>query len=185
MAVTPSQMIPLGTKAPNFTLKDVVSGKTVSLSQLKSKKANVVVFMCAHCPFVKHVEKELVKLANDFIPKGVSFIAISSNDVLSYPEDSPENMKRQAKDFKFPFPYLYDETQEIARAYGAECTPDFFVFDDSLHCVYRGQFDDSRPGNQMPVTGEDLRKALRCLLEGKPISENQKPSSGCNIKWKH
>lgn len=128
MTVTPSQMIPLGTKAPNFTLQDVISGKDFSLSQHQSDKATVVVFMCVHCPYVKHLEKELVQLANQFIPKGISFIAINSNDVESYPEDSPENMKKQAADFEFPFPYIYDKTQEVARAYGAECTPDFFVF---------------------------------------------------------
>src|SRR3990167_3905544 len=184
MAITPSRMIPLGTKAPEFTLEDVTSGKTLSLSQLKSDKATVVVFMCAHCPFVKHLEKELVKVANHYIPKGIRFIAISSNDVVSHPDDSPENMKRQAEDYGFPFPYFYDSTQDVARAYGAECTPDFFVFDNALQCVYRGQFDDSRPGNQTPVTGKDLKEALDCLLEGRPISETQKPSIGCNIKWK-
>lgn len=184
MAITPSQMIPLGTKAPDFTLRDVASGKTLSLSQLKSEKATVVMFICAHCPFVRHVIREVVKVANHYLPKGISFIAISSNDVESYPSDSPDNLKRQAEEFKFPFPYFYDSTQEIAHAYRAECTPDFFVFDSGLHCAYRGQFDDSRPGNEIPVTGKDLKAALDAILEGKPVSEVQKPNTGCNIKWK-
>ena len=184
MTITPSQMIPLGTKAPDFTLRDVISGKTLSFSQLKSEKATVVVFICAHCPFVRHVIKDLAKVANQYIPEDITFIAISSNDVESYPMDSPEKLKKQAEELKFPFPYFYDSTQEIARAYGAECTPDFFVFDSNLHCVYRGQFDDSRPGNQIPVTGKDLKAALDSILEGKPVSKIQKPSTGCNIKWK-
>lgn len=184
MTITPSQMIPLGTKAPDFILRDVISGKTLSLSQLKSEKATVVVFMCAHCPFVRHIIRDLVKIANQYIPKNVSFIAISSNDAESYPADSPENLKKQAEEFKFPFPYFYDSTQEIAHAYGAVCTPDFFVFDSNLHCIYRGQFDDSRPGNKISVTGKDLKAALDSILEGKPVSEVQKPNTGCNIKWK-
>jgi peroxiredoxin len=184
MTITLSRMIPLGTKAPDFTLRDVVSGKTLSLSQLKSEKAIVVMFICAHCPFVRHIIRDLVKLANQYIPKGISFITISSNDAESYPMDSPENLKKQAEEFAFPFPYFYDSTQEIARAYGAECTPDFFVFDSRLHCIYRGQFDDSRPGNQIPVTGNDLKSALDSILEEKPVSEIQKPNTGCNIKWK-
>lgn len=184
MALTPSTMVPLGTKAPEFSLKDVISGKMLTLSQLKSDKASVVMFICNHCPFVKHVRKELVHVANDYIPKGVSFIAINSNDVQQYPEDSPENMMRTAEELKFPFPYLYDETQDVAKTYDAACTPDFFIFDQDLKCVYRGQFDDSRPGNDIPVTGKDLKNALSCLLNGDSVPQDQKPSIGCNIKWK-
>lgn len=184
MTITPSRMIPLGTKAPEFVLKDVVSGKTVQFSGLHSEKAMVVLFMCNHCPFVRHIIKEVITLANDYIPQGIGFMAINSNDVKDYPADSPENMKKLAEELKFPFPYLYDETQEVAKAYGAECTPDFFIFDQSLACVYRGQFDDSRPGNPLLVTGQDLKSALDHLLKGEPISQNQKPSIGCNIKWK-
>ena len=184
MAVTPSQMIPLGTKAPDFNLHDVVSGKVLNLSDLKSDKATVVMFICNHCPFVKHIIKEVINVANQYIPKGISFIAINSNDVEDYPEDSPANMKKLAGDLKFPFPYLYDETQEIAKAYDAACTPDFFVFDQSLSCVYRGQFDDSRPGNKIPVTGKDLKASLDSIISGEPVPQDQKPSVGCNIKWK-
>jgi len=184
MAVTPSQMIPLGTKAPDFSLQDVVSGKVLNLSDLKSNKATVIMFICNHCPFVKHIIKELINVANQYTPKGISFIAINSNDVEDYPEDSPPNMKKLAEELMFPFPYLYDETQEIAKAYDAACTPDFYVFDQSLSCVYRGQFDDSRPGNQIPVTGKDLKAALDSIISGEPVPQDQKPSIGCNIKWK-
>lgn len=184
MAATESNMMPLGTKAPNFNLSDTISGKNQSLQELKSDKATVVMFICNHCPFVKHVQTGLVKLANDYIPKGISFVAISSNDVKNYPDDSPERMKEVAKQLGFPFPYLYDESQEIARAYGAACTPDFYIFDKDLKCVYRGQMDDSRPSNEMPVTGKDIRAALDAILAGKSVSEDQKPSIGCNIKWK-
>ncbi len=184
MAAIESNMMPLGTKAPDFNLPDIVSGKNKSLKELKSDKATVVMFICNHCPFVKHVQKELVKLANDYIPKGISFIAISSNDVEVFPDDSPERMKEVAKQFGYPFPYLFDESQDIARAYGAACTPDFYVFDKDLKCVYRGQMDDSRPSNDIPVTGKDIRTALDAILTGKPVSKDQKPSIGCNIKWK-
>lgn len=184
MAQTPSTMVSLGTKAPNFSLPDTVSGKNLSLENLKSEKATVIMFICNHCPFVKHVNKELVRLANDYIPKGISFIGISSNDVANYPEDSPEKMKQVAKELGYPFPYLYDESQEVARAYDAACTPDFFIYDKELKLVYRGQLDDSRPSNGIPVTGKDIRAALDCLLGGKLISSEQKPSIGCNIKWK-
>ena len=185
MTLTPSRMMPLGTKAPDFTLKDVLSGKMLSLSQLKSDKATVIMFICNHCPFVKHIRKELINVANQYILKGISFIAINANDAEAYPEDSPENMKKVGEELKFPFPYLYDETQEVAKAYDAACTPDFFVFDRDLKCVYRGQFDDSRPGNQVSVTGKDLGFSLDCILKGEPVPQEQKPSVGCNIKWKN
>jgi len=184
MARTPSTMIPLGSKAPVFSLPDTVSGTTVSLDQLKSGKATVIMFICNHCPFVKHVNAELVRLANDYIPKGVAFIAISANDAVNYPEDSPEKMKQNANELGFTFPYLYDESQEVAKAYDAACTPDFFIYDKDLKLSYRGQLDDSRPGNGIPVTGKDMRAALDPLLSGKPVPEDQKPSIGCNIKWK-
>ncbi|MGB7293094.1 MAG: thioredoxin family protein [Thermodesulfobacteriota bacterium] len=184
MVLTPSNMLPLGTKAPEFKLWDVISDKELSLRELKSDIATVVLFICNHCPYVKHVQKGLVELANDYIPKGISFIAICSNDVENYPDDSPENMRAVAKRLGYPFPYLFDESQEIARAYYATCTPDFFIFDEELKCVYRGQMDDSRPGNEKPVTGKDIRDALDNILSGKPVTEVQYPSIGCNIKWK-
>lgn len=184
MAVTPSNMIPLGTKAPDFILRDVVSGKEMTLSRLKSDKATVIMFICNHCPFVHHIQKELINVANQYIPQGVSFAAISANDVSQYPDDGPQGMKKVAEALKFPFPYFYDESQDVARAYEAACTPDFFVFDMNLKCVYRGQFDESRPGNNIPVSGNDLKTALDCLLKGNPVPQDQKPSIGCNIKWK-
>lgn len=184
MAATPSKMIPLGTKAPDFKLPDTVSGKTLTLTDLKSKKATVIMFICNHCPYVKHVNHELVRLANDYLPKGVSFIAISSNDVAQYPDDAPDKMKEVAKQLGYPFPYLFDESQDVARAYDAACTPDIYVFDKDLKLTYRGQLDDSRPANEVPVTGKDLRAVLENLLNGKPVSTDQKPSIGCNIKWK-
>ncbi len=184
MAATPSNMMPLGTKAPDFNLYDTVSGEKKSLQQLRSDQATVVMFICNHCPFVKHVQKDLVKLANDYMPKGISFIAISSNDVIAYPDDSPEQMKAVAQQLGYPFPYLYDESQAIARAYGAACTPDFYIFDKELKCVYRGQMDDSRPSTDVPVTGNDIRAALDAILAGQAVDPDQKPSIGCNIKWK-
>ncbi len=184
MARTPSNMIPLGTVAPDFSLPDTVSGKTLSLSELSSNKATVVMFICNHCPFVVHINEELVKLANDYIPQEVSFVAISSNDVENYPEDSPEKMTEQAKNFGYPFSYLYDETQSVAKAYGAACTPDFYIFDGELKLVYRGQLDDSRPGTDIPVTGADIRQALDSILANEPVCSSQQPSMGCNIKWK-
>ena len=177
-------MVALGTKAPNFILPDTVSGRQVSLSDIKGNVATVIMFICNHCPFVKHVNTELVKLANDYKNKGVGFVAISSNDVASHPQDSPELMMQIAKQLKYPFPYLYDESQQVAKAYDAACTPDFFIYDKDLYLVYRGQLDDSRPGNEIPVTGKDIRKALDCLINNKPVSEFQRPSIGCNIKWK-
>ena len=184
MVLTPSNMLPIGTKAPDFKLWDVISDKGLSLHELKSDIATVVMFICNHCPYVKHVQKGLVELANDYIPKGISFIAICSNDIENYPDDSPENMKAVAKRLGYPFPYLFDKSQEIARAYDATCTPDFYIFDEELRCVYRGQMDDSRPGNEKPVTGSDIRDALDNILSGKPVTEEQYPSIGCNIKWK-
>lgn len=184
MARTPSNMIPLGTIAPNFKLLDTVNDKQSSLQDLKGPKGTVIMFICNHCPFVKHVNEQISRLAKDYITQGIKCIAISSNDVENYPEDSPELMKQNAFKQGFIFPYLYDETQVVAKAYDAACTPDFYVFDDHLKLVYRGQLDDSRPGNGIPVTGNDLRTALDNLLNNQPISENQKPSIGCNIKWK-
>lgn len=184
MTLTPSNMLPLGTVAPTFNLTDVITGKKVSLDDAKSDKATVIMFICNHCPYVKHVQTDLVQLANDYLKKCVSFIAINSNDVENYPDDSPEKMKYIAKEFGYPFPYLFDETQEVAKAYQAACTPDFYIFDSDLKLTYRGQLDDSRPGNNIPVTGNDIRNALDTILDGKPVSSNQKPSMGCNIKWK-
>lgn len=184
MARTPSVMTPLGKKAPEFSLPDTVSGNNLSLQALKGTTATVIMFICNHCPFVKHVNPELVKLANDYKNKGVRFIAISSNDVAGYPEDSPEQMKLLAAQLNYPFPYLYDATQEVAKAYQAACTPDFFIYDANLLLAYRGQLDDSRPGNGKPVTGADIRNALDLLVEGKPVPADQKPSIGCSIKWR-
>ena len=184
MAQTPSNMLPLGTAAPDFKLMDTVSGKMMSLSDLKSKIATVIMFICNHCPYVKHVQGDLVRLAGDYQAQGISFIAISSNDIVAYPEDSPQRMKEVAVQARYPFPYLFDETQEVARVYQAACTPDFYIFDGELRCVYRGQLDDSRPKNNVPVTGKDVRAALDSILRGKAVSVEQKPSIGCNIKWK-
>lgn len=183
MALTPSNMLPLGTKAPDFMLYDTVSEKNVFLNQEKGNKGTVIMFICNHCPFVKHVNQGLVQLANDYMKKGIGFIAISSNDVENYPDDAPDLMKKNAKKEKFPFVYLYDESQNVARAYKAACTPDFYIFDEKLALVYRGQLDDSRPNNGIPVTGKDIREALDTLLKGEEISADQKPSIGCGIKW--
>lgn len=184
MAATPSAMMPLGTKAPDFTLPDTVSGKIMSLAMLRGDKATLVMFICNHCPYVLHINDELVRVAKQYQPKGVSFIAISSNDVINYPQDAPDLMRIHAEKSGFTFPYLFDESQEVAKVYDAACTPDLFLFDDKLECVYRGQFDGSRPKNDVPVTGKDLRVALDALLSGQKVSENQIPSIGCNIKWK-
>lgn len=183
MALTLSNMMELGTKAPNFTLTDTVSNKTVSLDDLKSEVATVILFICNHCPYVKHINSKLVEVANTYQEKGVKFVAISSNDIKAYPQDSPDKMSKVANDEGYPFPYLYDETQEVAKAYQAECTPDLFVFDANLECVYRGQFDNSRPNRGEP-TGEDLTKALDAIIAGEKVSMEQKPSMGCGIKWK-
>jgi len=184
MALTPSNMLPLGTEAPKFELLNTVDDSIVSLEKFKGNNGTVIMFICNHCPFVKHVNAELSQLAKDYVSKGVNCIAISSNDVTSYPEDAPDKMKQNALDNDFIFPYLYDETQEVAKDYDAACTPDFYVFDNDLKLAYRGQLDNSRPGNGIPVSGEDLRQALDYMLHGKSISEVQKPSIGCNIKWK-
>lgn len=184
MAVTPSNMLALGTAAPAFELPDVVSGKMVRSEQLRSDVGTVVMFICNHCPYVKHVNQQLVRLAQDYLDKGIAFVAISSNDAVKYPEDGPHKMKEVATRLAYPFPYLYDESQEVAKAYRAACTPDFYLFDAQLKLIYRGQLDDSRPGNNLPVTGKDLRKALDLAIEKKPLPEQQVPSIGCNIKWK-
>lgn len=184
MAQTPSNMVPLGSEAPDFQLLDVVTGKMYYLKGGESKKATLIMFICNHCPYVKHVLDELINIGQEYSAKGVEVIAISSNDIGRYPEDGPDKMKELATLKKFPFPYLFDETQEVAKAYDAACTPDFYVYDRSFKLAYRGQLDGSRPKNDIPVTGVDLRKALNEILEGKPVSENQIPSIGCNIKWK-
>lgn len=184
MVHTFSTMLPLGVEAPGFELKEVVSGKIKSLNELKSEVATVIMFICNHCPYVKHYNEELAKISNDYMKKGISFIGISSNDADAFPDDSPESLKLQADTFGFKFPYLHDTTQQVAKAYKAACTPDFFIFDKGLKLVYRGQLDGSRPKNDEPVTGKDLRAALDSILKGQPIEANQIPSSGCNIKWK-
>ncbi len=183
MALTESTMLPLGTKAPNFHIRDVVTDNYYSLDDLKSSKATVIMFICNHCPFVIHVNAELVKMANEYKSQGVSFIAISSNDVENYPEDAPDKMSIVAKVLKYPFPYLYDKYQEVAKAYDAACTPDFYVFDGEMKLTYRGRLDTSRPGNSIPLSGEDLRNAIDKTISGEEIKD-QYPSAGCNIKWK-
>lgn len=184
MARTESKMLPLGTKSPDFTLKNVVTNKYVSTSELYGQHGLVVMFICNHCPFVKHVMDEVIRTANDYRVQGFGFVAISSNDVENYPQDSPEEMAKLAEKEHYPFPYLYDETQEVAKAYDAACTPDFYVFDEEKKLVYRGQLDNSRPGNSIQATGRDLREALDNLLSNSPQRSDQKPSLGCNIKWK-
>ena len=183
MVATASTMLPLGTKAPDFELTNL-DGKTVRLADFTGSKALLVVFMCNHCPYVRHLRKGLADFAKDYQPKGISVIGINSNDVSSHPDDSPEMMVREAREAGYTFPYLFDESQEVAKAYRAACTPDFFLFDAEKRLVYRGQFDQSRPGNGIGVTGEDLRSAADALLSGDPISEDQRASVGCNIKWK-
>ena len=184
MAFTESNMLPLGSEAPPFVLPDVVTGEKVSLEEIASERATVVMFICNHCPYVIHVNDELVRLGNDYLPMGVSLVAISSNDVSKYPEDGPEEMKKVAERLHYPFPYLYDESQQVARAFDAACTPDFYVFDKDLKLAYRGRLDDSRPKSGTPLTGRDLRAAIDALLNGEPVPEKQYPSGGCNIKWK-
>lgn len=178
-------MVKLGSEAPHFSLLDVVTGRTVTLDKHEHYKAYVIMFICNHCPYVKHIIQGIIDLAEDYIPKNIRFIAISANDVDGYPEDSPDKMKLLAIESQYPFPYLFDETQEVAKAYQAVCTPDFFVYNSQLSLVYRGQFDDSRPGSNIAVTGNAIRHALNAILENSPISESQHPSLGCNIKWKH
>jgi peroxiredoxin len=184
MALTESTMLELGVIAPDFTLTDVVTGKTVRRDDFRGQKALLLIFICAHCPYVKHIEKGLAALGKDYAGQAIGIVAISSNDAVTHPADSPAGLKRQAETLGFVFPYLYDETQAVARAYKAACTPDFFLFDAGFRLVYRGQFDRSRPGNGIPVTGVDLRAAIDLALAGKPIMADQHPSIGCNIKWK-
>lgn len=174
----------LGFKAPNFQLPDTVSGKNFNYKSIKGEKGTLVMFICNHCPYVLHVMDELVKIGKEYLPKGIGFVAISANDVENYPEDSPELMKKFAADYDFPFPYLYDESQETAKAYQAACTPDYDLFDANDTCVYRGQLDESRPQNGVLIDGKNLRDALDAVLSGIKPSKNQLPSSGCNIKWK-
>lgn len=185
MSRTPSNMLTLGTKAPDFTLKDRTFGTEVfSYSTIKREKGTLVIFICNHCPFVHHVIEEVVRIANDYRVQGIGIVAISSNDIDKYPQDGPELMSEFAFENNFEFPYLFDETQEVAKAYDAACTPDFFLFDSQDKLVYRGQLDDSRPGNGIPVSGNDLRGAIDGILYNRIINPNQKPSIGCNIKWK-
>ena len=183
MVMTPSTMLPLGTRAPEFSLPNV-DGKTVSLDDFSGAPAYLIIFMCNHCPFVKHIADELARLGRDYQAKGVAVIAISSNDVATHPADSPEQMVHEVESREYTFPYLYDESQDVAKAYKAACTPDFYVFDKDLKLAYRGQLDDSRPDSGIPVTGEDLRAALDAVLAGKQPADEQKPSIGCNIKWR-
>src|SRR3954470_2676350 len=184
MAAVNSTMLPLGTPAPPFALPDAVSGRTVSLADSKDSRALLVMFICNHCPFVKHIQPELARLGKDYQAKGVAVVAINSNDAAKYPDDSPEKMQEDARRLGYTFPYLFDETQEVAKAYRAACTPDFYVFGRDRKLVYRGQLDDSRPKNEKPVTGKDLRAALDAALAGRPAPEPQYPSIGCNIKWR-
>ncbi len=184
MALTPSTMLPLGTSAPAFSLPDTTTGKIVSIGDFKNAPALLVMFICNHCPYVKHVRSGLAQLVKDYQAKGVAAVGISSNDVESHPDDSPQKMAVEAREAGYTFPYLYDESQAVARSYQAACTPDIFLFDRERRLVYRGQLDDSRPGNGIPVTGKDLRAALDAVLAGKPVAALQKPSIGCNIKWK-
>ena len=184
MVLTASTMLSLGTKAPDFQLPDVVSGETISLSTFADKQALLVMFICRHCPFVKHVQEELAKLGKDYLLMGLGIVAISANDVKNYPDDAPDLLKKMATELDFKFPVCYDETQETAKNYTAACTPDFFLFDGEQKLFYRGQLDDSRPSNGKSVTGKNLRNAIDAVLAGKPLAEDQKPSIGCNIKWK-
>jgi thiol-disulfide isomerase/thioredoxin len=184
MSAVQSKMVPLGTKAPNFNLPDVISGRNVSLEEIKSDKATVIMFICNHCPYVINIYDHLAKLSSEYIKKGIAFVGINSNNYIAYPDDAPDKMKEVAERLGYEFPYLIDETQEVAKAYQAECTPDFFVYDKDLKLIYRGQYDDSRPGNGIPVTGKDLKAALDAVIEGREVPKEQIPSIGCNIKWK-
>ena len=183
MALTESNEFKIGTQAPDFTLVNTVDDKFYALNEFKGEKGTVIMFICNHCPFVIHVNAELIKMANEYQQKGINFIAISSNEIENYPQDAPKFMKEIAANLKYPFPYLFDETQEVAKKYDAACTPDFYVFDADLKSVYHGQLDDSRPGNGKPVTGNDIRTSLDNLLENKGVVKIQKPSVGCGIKW--
>jgi peroxiredoxin len=183
MVKTASTMLPLGTRAPDFSLLNV-DGRTMQRSDFESAPALLIAFWCNHCPFVKHIVNAFVELASKYQVRGVAIVAINSNDASKYPDDSPERMVHEAEERGFTFPYLFDEEQEVAKSYRAACTPDFFLFDRQQHLVYRGQFDSSRPGNGLPITGQDLQVALDAVLAGQPIPEPQRPSIGCNIKWK-
>ncbi|MFZ1749751.1 MAG: thioredoxin family protein [Saprospiraceae bacterium] len=184
MALTESNMIQLLTKAPDFHLLDVVSGKVLSYDDIKGCKGTLVLFLCNHCPYVIHVNQELIRIAYDYQSKGIGIVAISSNDAVNYPEDGPENMKLLAKVLPYPFPYLYDESQEVAKSYEAACTPDIYLFDGNDLLYYRGRLDDSKPNSGIPLSGKDLRLALDLMLRGEPPMNKQYPSAGCNIKWK-
>ena len=184
MVLTESTMLSLGTPAPNFALSDVTTQETISLKTFAGKKGLLVMFICNHCPFVKHVKQELANIGKDYIALGLGIVGISSNDVENYPDDSPEKLKAMVQSFQMNFPICYDETQAVAHKYKAACTPDFFLFDADQRLAYRGQLDGSRPSNDIPVTGEDLRAAIDTVLAGKSVSPEQKPSIGCNIKWK-
>lgn len=185
MARTLTTSIPLGFKAPDFSLTDTISGELIGYREVRGDRGTLIMFICNHCPYVVHVREELVRLAHDYMEKGIGFVAISSNDVVNYPQDGPELMKELALEMQFPFPYLYDESQDVARAYDAACTPDFSLIDADDRCVYRGQLDASRPGNDLPVNGESMREALDLLVDEKPVpAAGQIPSMGCNIKWK-
>lgn len=184
MALTASRMMPLETPAPDFALPDAVSGRRLALADLRGRSGTLIMFICNHCPYVKHVNGELVRLANEYLPRGIGIVAISSNDAVNYPDDAPPKMREVATRLGYPFPYLHDDSQAVARAYDATCTPDFFLFDADLRLAYRGRLDDSTPGNGRPVTGADLRAALENLLAGAAMDMDQRPSVGCNIKWK-
>lgn len=184
MALTESNMLELGTTAPHFNLVDTVSGNQISLDDVKSDKATIVMFLCNHCPYVIHVNPEIIRLVDEYQLRGVSFVGISSNDAMNYPQDGPDKMKTHAAEVGYNFPYLYDETQDVAKAYDAACTPDFYVFDADLKLVYRGRLDGSRPGNNIPLDGKDLRNAIEAVLTGEDVDNMQIPSAGCNIKWK-
>ena len=184
MSAVQSRMVPLGTPAPYFKLPDAVSGKEFSLDDIKSDKATVIMFICNHCPYVKNIYKHLAEFTSEYLKKGIAFAGINSNNFIAYPDDAPDQMKEVAERLGYKFPYLVDETQEVAKAYQAECTPDFFVYDKDLKLVYRGQYDASRPGNGVPVTGSDLKAALDAILDGGEVPREQIPSIGCNIKWK-
>jgi len=184
MSLTPTKAVAMGFNAPDFNLADALTGNIVSFKDIKGDKGTLVMFICNHCPYVKHVIQELVNIGNNYIPKGIGIVAINSNDIVKYPDDHPDKMKTLVKELNFPFPYLFDESQEIAKAYDAACTPDFNLFDANNKCVYRGQLDGSRPGNDVTITGVDLRRALDQVLNGEKISKEQIPSIGCNIKWK-
>ena len=184
MALTPSTMLELGTKAPEFRLPDVVSGKTISLSTFAGKRALLVMFICRHCPYVVHVRQELARLGRDYAKQSVGIVAISANDAAGHPDDAPAKLSEMAKELGFAFPFCHDESQAVAKAYTAACTPDFFLFDAGRALAYRGQLDEARPGNGKPLNGTDLRAAIDAVLAGKAVSPDQKPSIGCNIKWK-